>query len=396
MAIILSNRLKAMQDAAANFGDSLQGIREAQRQAKRQAEADKMAKSRFDQEQELGGLQISAAKAKADDEANQRLAMQEAQGFADDLTGFGTAVPESAIGLQDSSMFGGAPMASPRPIGDRSAENLKDRLTASMLNKMEQAKGGVSALTKDDIAAQRRAAQEKAAQGLQSFTLDTQKKQADIESTKMGTKKTESEIGSGRFKEVVLENNELGVLNTRTGQIEESGKKAPPKTVAGSERIVANKGEILIPDLNPIEGVQITHDSVKKTKEGYAGYQAFKNQLDQYKKLVSEQGSELVGEKADRAEAMLTDLGMKLKNLQDLGVLTGNDWQLMMKQLPSTSGVKASLKGKIYGAVGQDAFGPQLEVLSNSMEDKFNVFARANGFEKAGKPASKFKILSVE
>jgi hypothetical protein len=194
---------------------------------------------------------------------------------------------------------------------------------------------------------------------------------------------------SGRFSVVSVTDAtgapHVGTLNARTGEIKDSGFGAPPKGGLGNKQIV-KPGEVLIPNLEPIPGVEITMDSLKKTKDGYAAYQAFKNQLDQYKAMVSKQGSELAGEKADRADAMVTDLGMKLKALQDLGVLNGRDWELMMKQIPATTGLGASLKGKAYAAAGQDAFGPRLDVLSNSMEDKFKVFSETNGFRKVGAP----------
>jgi hypothetical protein len=384
-----------MQDAAANFGDSIQGIREAQRLASRQAEQDKITKAKFDQEQTLGGLQIGAFKRKDAQDVAQAEAGIQAQGFADEIAGFGTAVPDSAISLP-----GMQTMQSPRPIMDPTADNVKDRLRASMENSIAKSQGKTAAFTAADIKAMRDAENTKASRDSLEF-------ESKINKTKAETNKTNSEIGQGRFSIVGLGGDRVGVLNTRTGEIKDSGEKGPSKTGGANDKIVANKGEVLIPDLEPIQGVQITHDSVKKTKEGYSAYQSFKNQLDTYKDLVKKQGSELVGEKADRAAAMITDLAMKLKNLQDLGVLNGKDWELMMKQLPASSGVGPSVKGKIYSAFGADAFGPQLDVLSTSMDDKFNVFARTNGFKKAANsgssgswgnpaPSSKFKILSVE
>jgi hypothetical protein len=149
--------------------------------------------------------------------------------------------------------------------------------------------------------------------------------------------------------------------------------------------------------MEPISGVEITKDSVKKVKDAFGTYQAFKNQLTKYTDLVSKQGSELVGQKADEADALVTDLGLKLKELQELGVLTGNDWQLMMKQIPSSTSLGANAKSVLYGAVGQDAFGPRLSVLNNSVDDKFKVFSETNGFRKTEtKSKPKFQIVSVE
>lgn len=211
---------------------------------------------------------------------------------------------------------------------------------------------------------------------------EEKRKQGKYES-ELATEKANREKGA--YTPYVLNGNELGAFNTRTGSIAKTGEQAQPKPAGvGSQKDVVVKGETLIPNLEPIQGVEITKDSVKKVKDSYAAYQAFKNQLDEYKALVGEQGAELTGEKADKADALVTDMGLKLKGLQDLGVLTGNDWQLMMKQIPSSTGLGATLKSGAYSMIGQNAFGPRLNVISQSVDDKFKTFAQTNGFQIAG------------
>ena len=187
--IILSNRLRAMQEAAANFGDSIDGIRQSQRlvarqgaQDARQVEQDKMEKAKFDQGMELGGLQLDAFKRNDAQARAQSAAGTEAQGFADQLSGIGRDVPEQAIGLP-----GMQAMQSPRPADDPTADNLKDRLRASLENSIAKSQGKVSALTAADIKAQRTEAAAKKARDEQDYTLGVDKTKADIESTKVGT-----------------------------------------------------------------------------------------------------------------------------------------------------------------------------------------------------------------
>ena len=199
----------------------------------------------------------------------------------------------------------------------------------------------------------------------------------------------------GSYTPYVLNGNALGAFNTRTGEVRDTGETAQAK-LGGRHTEIVQDGSTLIPDLKPIEGVQITKDSVKKVKDGYAGLVAFKNQLADYKSLIEKGGTEAMGEDADRLDAMQTDLGMKLKNLQDLGVLNGQDWALMQKQIPAAAGVGAKAKAIAYGAIGQNSVLPRLGVLEKSMDDKWGSFIRSNGFELAEKPQSKFKILSVE
>jgi hypothetical protein len=241
--IILSNRLKAMQDAAANFGDSIQGIREAQRQAARQADQDKMLKDKFTQEQKLGDFQLAAAKRKEEEDAAQGLAKQEAQGYADDIAGFGTAVPDNAIGLP-----GMQTMQSPRPVMDQTADNLKDRLRASMDNSFAKSQGKVSALTAADIAAQRKTDAEKKSLNLQEFNLGLDKTKAEIESTKAGT---ESKSMDAKKTGMEIKKMQTEIDNLAKGGLD------PEKSAAIEQKLMTTY-------LNQNKGFQDVHDAYSR------------------------------------------------------------------------------------------------------------------------------------
>lgn len=177
------------------------------------------------------------------------------------------------------------------------------------------------------------------------------------------------------------------VLDTRKGRIVDSGfDKLKPSAPSGNKRDVVIEGGIQIPGLEPIPGVEITKDSVKKTKDAYALMESFKKKLADYKDNIKKYGSEAVGEKADEMTAQHVGLGMALKELDHLGVLTGGDWKLTLDQIPKASGLAASAKGKSYGLFGANPFIPKIDVVGKKIDTDFNAFSKANGFQIAKPP----------
>jgi len=174
------------------------------------------------------------------------------------------------------------------------------------------------------------------------------------------------------------------LLDTRRGKVLDSGvgKQSIQKDGLFSDRVVKS-GSVLIPDLEPIPDVQITKSSVEKTKDAMSKYSDFKTQLSEYIDLVDKGGAEVVGEAADQLSAYKVGLGMALKELQNLGVLNGKDWELMSKQIPDASGIGAKAKAIGYGVLGQNAFMPRLRTLDSFVENKFNSFIKANGFQRS-------------
>lgn len=144
MPIILSNRLKAMQDAAENFGDSVMGIRAAQKKAAQQALEEQRAAAQEQRSQEahtvtmgrqktaagLEDIQFGQAKA-------QEAAGAEARSMASELEGFGQAVPDQEITLPGFA----AQASGPSAVVTDAGEGLKDRLRASMHNAGLRAEG---------------------------------------------------------------------------------------------------------------------------------------------------------------------------------------------------------------------------------------------------------------
>lgn len=361
----------ALMSGLSSLGDTAQGI--AKNQSDLKLRAAQLKES--EQNQQINAQTI----AKNNETAAQALARKQLTGSLEDAGSLAPRAMDANTPANGNSLDFQAIQAAKKFDSEAKLWNLanQDRegfepMTGEKLRKMTEEKA-ITANRADQAGIDKGINDDKA------FDLDQRKGEAQI-------KKDNAIAESGRFTPIALEGGRAGAMNTKTGAITDTGEHVQPK--GGANKQVVKAGDVLIPNLEPIPGVQITTDSLKKTKDAYAAYQAFKNQLDAYKDTVSKQGSELAGEKADNADAMVTDLGMKLKALQDLGVLNGRDWELMMKQIPGTTGIGASLKSAAYGAVGQDAFGPRLNVLSNSMDDKFKVFAETNGFRKAAQPGA--------
>ncbi len=148
--IILSNRLRAMQEAAENFGESVAGTREAQRKAKMETEdRAAMAKSRAIQDR-AGEAQATAAEMTLQDFKGRQAAKTEAEGLAGQIQDFGQAVPDSTIEAE-GALPGFQREQSMRPVGDTTAQALQDRIRASWMNADARAKGETSAFTAADV-----------------------------------------------------------------------------------------------------------------------------------------------------------------------------------------------------------------------------------------------------
>ena len=191
--IILSNRLRAMQEAAENFGESVAGTREAQRKAKLEGEdRAAMAKSRAIQDR-TATAQASAAEMTLEDFKGRQAAKTEAEGLAGQIQDFGQAVPDTAIETE-GTLPGFQREQSMRPVGDTTAQALQDRIRASWMNADARAKGETSAFTAADIQKKRAADAEAARKAGEDRSLEIRTKTADATGKELGNKKTKLEI----------------------------------------------------------------------------------------------------------------------------------------------------------------------------------------------------------
>lgn len=235
--IILSNRLRAMQEAAENFGESVAGTREAQRKAKLE-EADRaaMAKSRAIQDR-AATTAADAADLQLGDFKRRDAARQEAEGFASQLTDFGRAVPDSTIEAPSDGMlpdFGG--MRSERPVMDTTAQSVQDRIRASWMNADARAKGETSAFTVADIQKKREAdamaKQAELSAAARKREIEDRDYGLDERRVKVSERERNAQDKADRYKEIVDEKGNVHRWNMDTNQVEPVGIK---KKVEGSQ-----------------------------------------------------------------------------------------------------------------------------------------------------------------
>lgn len=82
-------------------------------------------------------------------------------------------------------------------------------------------------------------------------------------------------------------------------------------------------------------GNALTSDDAKKVKDAATSYQSLKSSVDQMKALRKEYGAEFLNRDAvNRGKSLASDAQLELKNLAQLGALSGSDIELLQKQIP--------------------------------------------------------------
>ncbi len=215
MPIILSNRLKAMQDAASNFGDSIEGIRAAQKKAAQQALEEQRAAAQETRAQEAHGVTMGRQKTAAGLEdmqfgqaKQQAAAADEANSLNTQLSEMGPATPYPGGDLPNFSLppgvSGPVQDSGPTPLVANTDEALKDRLRASIHNASLRAKGETEGfVTAADVKAGRTKTaadaltkSKKDAADLASTEAGTKDKLANVKKTEADIKKIEADIAN--------------------------------------------------------------------------------------------------------------------------------------------------------------------------------------------------------
>ncbi|HLP29761.1 MAG TPA: hypothetical protein VK465_08700 [Fibrobacteria bacterium] len=173
--IILSNRLRAMQEAAENFGEGIDGIRMAQRKMAQedqdrqaQAEARALQTKASNQQLELGGFQARAAQRQEQDALGLRNDMTALEGLDNGLPAFGPQQPG----------------AEPQYMMKDPNAGLRNRLLASIETRMTGKPVSVA-----DLEARKAEAATKRERETMAFNTDQNKAKADIKETEARTGK---------------------------------------------------------------------------------------------------------------------------------------------------------------------------------------------------------------
>jgi hypothetical protein len=277
--IILSNRLRAMQEAAENFGESVAGTREAQRKAKiEEADRAAVAKSRAIQDR-AGTAQATAAEMTLEDFKGRQAARKEAEGLAGQIQDFGTAVPDSAIEAE-GVLPGFQREQSMRPVGDTTSQALQDRIRASWMNADARAKGETAAFTAADVQ--------------KSRTEAAAKKQREAEDRALEMKKTEADIGE---------------TGARTGKLKLEEKKLQAEIEAltkggmDPEKAAAVEGKLRTEFLHQNQTYQGVRDAWSKIQVAEASPAGDMSLLYGYMKLLDPTSTVREGEYATAEQA---------------------------------------------------------------------------------------------
>jgi hypothetical protein len=135
-----------------------------------------------------------------------------------------------------------------------------------------------------------------------------------------------------------------------------------------------------VPGLKTIAGTKITPKSVDKVKNVKQTYDNLKKQLREYKNLYSITGAEAVGSDAEALESMERGMQLSLKELENLGALTGPDVGFMRKMVPGAGGVGAKGRALLNPVLG-NKFYRQMDVLNKRLDNIYSSTIKSNGFE---------------
>jgi uncharacterized protein YukE len=185
--------------------------------------------------------------------------------------------------------------------------------------------------------------------------------------------------GKGISEKVGAENALIAPRSATAEATSRAGK------IGGAEgETVAN--QTAIPGFETITGTKITDDSVKKVKGAASQIEPMKQMaqriIDKYNKM----GSAFTGDDAADFTSQVLNLQMMAKSeaLFNLGVLTGNDYELLQKSIPNPASIKEGVKKQVVGDLSV-----KLNNFMKLLDDKGSTFYKLNGFQKGQNTSAK-------
>lgn len=127
------------------------------------------------------------------------------------------------------------------------------------------------------------------------------------------------------------------------------------------------------------EGATPTADDAKKFKSGVSAARSLLENVNEYKNLVDQYGSEMGGKVAQRMDSLVRDiqLGAKNEDLYGLGVLTGPDLALLEEVVGSAP---TGFGSKLNPFAGSKA-GNKADQFRQMLNTRLNAKAKTYGFE---------------
>lgn len=137
---------------------------------------------------------------------------------------------------------------------------------------------------------------------------------------------------------------------------------------------------------NPMEGFTPTPKDAQEVKKGRASRDAIMADLQRLDELYAKHGSRAYGDQSTQMEALSRSIQLKLKEVENLGVLNGPDLGLIESMVPNP----ASLLENAKSAIGQDRYKAKRDFFVNKLEDQFDSGMRAVGYQRTDSRAPMF------
>lgn len=132
--------------------------------------------------------------------------------------------------------------------------------------------------------------------------------------------------------------------------------------------------ELNVPGYSRTGEVTQTTNEAQKTRDAIGVANSIKQGLEVLKNQVKENGNfEWGGSEGAAMDATATDLRLQLKELANLGVLSGPDYMLMLKQIPDTTSL-----GQFF--TRNSTTGGQLDAVMDNINRKVAASMKAKGY----------------
>jgi len=124
------------------------------------------------------------------------------------------------------------------------------------------------------------------------------------------------------------------------------------------------------------EGFRPTMDDAKKAKSAKASFDKINASLDEMDAIYKRSGTNMVGDDATRMTSLKTNILMSQKELDALGVLSGQDERLTLEQIPDPTSLGENLKSFI----GQDRYQVKSDQYRKNLRSQYDSTLGATGY----------------
>ncbi len=96
--------------------------------------------------------------------------------------------------------------------------------------------------------------------------------------------------------------------------------------------------------------------------------------------IYAKSGTNLIGDDATRMASLKTNVLMSQKELDGLGVLSGQDEALTLEQIPDPTSVSENVKG----IFGKDQYPAKISQYRKNLDNQYDATLEASGYTRAG------------